>query len=111
MKEKIIVKGTGIAMVGVHNEYSPSVADQLADIVKGRRPATALAFHHRPLGGDYTVVGTVELVVTVESPDVLVANEIAALQAQLREERVKAEQIQQMLRDRISKLQALTLQA
>lgn len=59
----------------------------------------------------WTFIGTARIQLTLQSPDAVVANEIAALQEQLRQSRIDAENAQRMLLDRISKLQALTMEA
>lgn len=59
---------------------------------------------------DYTLIGTAQIRIMFADPDLLVANEIAALQESLRKERVKAELAQKAILDRISKLQALTME-
>lgn len=59
---------------------------------------------------DYTLIGTAQIRIMFADPDTLVANEIAALQESLRKERIKAELAQKAILDRISKLQALTME-
>jgi len=78
-------------------------AQDLSFVKRGRHDSGGFA--------GWTFVGTARIELTLQSPDAVVANEIASLQEQLRRSRIEAENAQRMLMDRISKLQALTMEA
>ena len=56
----------------------------------------------------YSVVGTAQVVIELDNWETMVANKVTALKAELQEELAGAEVRQSTLRDKISKLLAIT---
>lgn len=59
----------------------------------------------------YPLIGTVEVIITLHSTDKIVQNQIEALNKQLQQQRADAYRAEQAILEKISKLQALTLDA
>lgn len=60
--------------------------------------------------GDYSLIGTVEIIITLHSNDKIVQNQIEALNAKMEKNRADAHMAEQAILEKISKLSALTFE-
>ncbi len=112
----IIVRGSAGVWLTAWMTRNESAAQIIEGIVTGERHLTEPCFTRPNAKFDqgnepWLKIGTAEIVVTMTPPNNLAAEEIRALQRSLDAMRAQHQLAQQALLNRISKLQALTLQA